>query len=172
MTKKLIRTISTLLVIAFLTSMLPALALEDVPAQSKVEGYETYEPSPETASIYKYFKIYEVATGAALAEGSIGNASEYKMPMIPDGRLFGFEFLVEQTQETRLELLDENGVYLGLIACGVAEGQWGILEGAQWYSPDDGGEEKPIANFLAPWNGMYWSLTQQEFLYPGQHASS
>ena len=166
--KAIKRFTSILLSITLLLNSCPLYALDDIPAQSIVPGYKTYEPSPTTASEYKYFKIYDMSNGEAIAEGSIGGASDNKKPLVPDGRLFGFEFLVEQTQETRLELLDENLNYLGLIACGDAEGQWGILGGTQWYSTGGGGTEKPIANYLESWDGTYWDYEQQDFIFPGQ----
>ena len=128
--KTWMRFLSIVLVIGMLLGTLPAYALPDEAAQGYLPGYEQDYNSKDLHD-YKYFKIYEKSGGTPLGEGTIGGSGEFRNPMIPDGRGIVFEFLNEKTQEIRLELWENNngvaGAYLGLIACGTADGQWGVL---------------------------------------------
>jgi len=138
-----------------------------------VPGYTIADNAPDLHK-YKYFKM-QVENGAVLAEATIGGAVEYKSSLVLDGeRIVILEFLNEQTQEIRLELLDENHEYLGLIASGDAAGQWGIYNDPdnQWHDhdPDDYDQEHAdivnVANVVR-WTGLYWDTVEQTFLLPG-----
>ncbi|MCL2164827.1 MAG: DUF6531 domain-containing protein [Oscillospiraceae bacterium] len=150
---------------------LAAISLPDDDMHDFVPDYEYDYNAPDSHS-YKYFKIYEYGTVNVLGEGPIGGTAQYKAPMIPDGRLIAFEFLNEQTQEIRLELWENiNGApgnYLGLISCGIAQGQWGVLGEEQWHMHStEEGDIVPVANYLI-WDGLYWDTNRQEFVFPGE----
>lgn len=163
------RAVSIVLIVVMLISAVPAFALNDEDAHDKVPGY-TYEQNAPDLHNYKYFKIYE-KDGAILGEGKIGGTADYKNSMIPDGgKTVIFEFLTEKSQDIRLELWSVSGEYLGLIAHGRAEGQWGVLDGDQWHDHDnEEGDIVPVANQLH-WDGKYWDTTQQAMIFPGQNA--
>ncbi|MCL2146554.1 MAG: hypothetical protein FWH52_01980 [Synergistaceae bacterium] len=133
-----------------------------------VPNYEYDHNAPDSHN-YKYFKIYEYGTVNVLGEGPIGGTAQYKAPMIPDGRLIAFEFLNEQTQEIRLELWENiNGVpgnYLGLISCGIAQGQWGVLGEEQWHMHSTEEDDiVPVANYLI-WDGLYWGGRTMDYKF-------
>ena len=153
------------------TVPMSAVGLLDSNMHGSVPGYG-YDYNAPDSHIYKYFKIYEHGTLIVLGEGSIGGESQYRAPMIPDGRRIAFEFLNEKTQEIRLELWDsvegEPGNYLGLISCGIAQGQWGVLGREEWHiHSTEEGDIVPVANYLI-WDGLYWDTARQEFIFPGQ----
>lgn len=177
--KKLTPLMSVLIIFWMLVGVIPTYAFED--ENAPVSGF-TYVESPYTVTEKKYFMFAEYPVLFPLSEGVLGEGTygtEY-FPMIPDGRGFTFDFLVEQSQDIRLELWSavdgvtpdepQAGQYLGLIASGYAEGQWGDLGGDQWYNnQDQNGQEKPVANRLI-WDGLYWDNIQQAFIRPGVDA--
>jgi hypothetical protein len=134
----------------------------------RINGFKQ-KPDAGDLHDYKYFKIYEQGTNTIIGEGTIGGTASYQNPLVPlEGKSFVLEFLNEQTQEIRLELRDENKDYLGLIAFGTAEGQWGVLDGPQWHFHDtETGEIKPVGNYKI-WDGKYWDTNALDFLYPGE----
>ena len=137
----------------------------------------------------KYFKMYD-STGNALSQGTIaGNDAEFMKSFVPDGRKIVFEFLLERTQEIRLELWTyipedsfgnppEAGEYLGLITCGTATGQWDGPNGGSIHShpsdpnlppcPGDGTYDFTDAGNRVIWDGIYWDTALQAYVFVGE----
>ena len=154
-------------------------------------GYAAYDAS-YTISEYKYFLFAEYPEIFPLSHGTLGQGTsgEELYPMIPGwSEGFIFEFVVEQSQDIRLELWSatpganagdpaQANEYLGLIASGFCEGQWGDLAdretgekpGEKWYGAPEGGpawgDEKPVANRLY-WDGTYWDNADEAYVMPG-----
>jgi len=151
---------------------------EDLPSFEDYLGANDLHLPP----LYKYFLIIDTQTKHYLSQGAIGGEINNYEPIILDGRIIRLEFLIELTQDIRLELHENNngviGNYLGLIAFGEAQGQWGYLDGDRWHSHEFPGnicpglsyeyEYKPVANYLN-WDCRYYDNDRKEFIYPGQN---
>ncbi|MDR2712330.1 MAG: dockerin type I domain-containing protein, partial [Clostridiales bacterium] len=203
--KSLKRFISILLSLALLLGTFPlsalALPVGDFDDEDQHANAPDYEEVTEAPLIEdpedKYLTIYnefgeQVEPHSETHYKKGGSKTDFYSPIVP-GKYGNtvIEFSQTQTQEIRLEMLDEFGNYIGLIACSDAEGQWGIYgedgkdnqwynstlgftpigtnwgtyKGASWY-PSGAGMQKPIANKLV-WDGRYYDTTIGDWIFPG-----
>jgi hypothetical protein len=130
------RTVAFVIAFAIIVGAVPAFAFEDEELHGSVPQFESRLKAPYVTE-NKYLKLLE--NDIPIAEGAYGEQPTLHEAFIPGmGKTFKLEFLQEQTQDIRLELWDATDtVYLGLIAFGTAQGQWGILNGTQWYAPGE-----------------------------------
>ncbi|MDR0294868.1 MAG: DUF6531 domain-containing protein, partial [Prevotellaceae bacterium] len=137
----------------------------------------------------KYLAIKNLDNNMVYAQGYLGEEPTFENPISPsEGCGIVIEFTLEQTQDIRLELWNEdNTEYLGLMAFGEAQGQWGVYEGDKWYPspvgtqwgdyfgmpwyPNGTGIQKPVATAFI-WNGKYFNHDMGEIIFPGQEGGA
>ena len=130
--------LAALLALSVLAGLAPLHAMASGAGDSDpppISGFAAVEAA-YTVTQEKYFMFAEHPDIVPLSDGTLGLGTygTRHAPMVPTRGGFMFEFVVEQSQEIRLELWTsapgdppQAGEKLGLLAAGFCEGQWGDL---------------------------------------------